>query len=358
MEEVLNEHESETIVNKCESCGANYIYDIESGNLKCEHCGSVKKIENDDTVQRRAMTDEILNSRDQWNEASVYRCNGCGAKEVLDKKDITRICCFCGSSNIVAADELAGIKPDSVIPFQITKDSAIDRFKQWIKKRFWAPKAFKIADIRERMNALYCSSWSFSARTESNYNGTLGRVTVRHTSDGKTHTSVKWFRVSGNITQEYNDYTIQSGDRISHIMFNKLKPYDFKNLKVYRQEYLSGIIAEHYTRNLETCFNSFTTFVRTDLRRKIISKHNADRVQILNIQTDYKNKRFNYILLPVYICNYIYNKKTYNFYINGADGKVVGQYPKSKLKILLFAIGIGALVIGAAVGLYLAGVFN
>jgi len=355
-EEILSEKESATIINKCSACGASADYDIESGNLKCGHCGTIKEIEQDDKVARRQLTDSIIKERTNW-QSSVFRCDSCGAKEVLDKKDITSMCPFCGSSNIVDTKELAGIRPDSVIPFQITKENAIDRFKKWIKSRFLAPRIFKQSDIRERINAVYTSTWSFTAETQNSYSGTLGKTVTYTTRNSQgqtvTRTKINWFRVNGQIRENYIDYLVQSGDRISPAMFSKLKPFDLKLIKVYRQEYLSGIAAEHYSRNLETCFNDFSNFVRADLRRKIMRRHNADQVQKLDIKINYTDRKFNYMLLPVYVANYAYNKKTYNFYVNGVNGVIVGKYPKSKLKLALIGLGIGILVVGVAVVYYL-----
>ena len=366
MEEFLSEQEAQTITNKCSGCGATMDYDIVSGNLKCGHCGTTQQIEADDHIERRQMTDIIIKERDKWTESSVFRCDGCGAKEVLDKKEISKRCPFCDSPNVVGTEELPGIKPDSVIPFQITMDAATERFRMWLKRKWLVPRIFKTADIRERLNAIYCSTWSFAATTENRYSGTLGRRVQTsyqtRNSQGQMvtryRTQIRWFRVSGQMREVYTDYIVQSGDKISAIMFSKIKPFDLKLIKVYRQEYLSGIIAEHYTRNLELCFGDFSNYIRQDLRRKIMRKHNADCVQSLDIKTNYTDRKFNYILLPIYIANYVYNKRNFNFYVNGASGVVVGKYPKSKLKIALLTFGIGILVVGAAIGAYFAGVFE
>ena len=356
MEEHLIEKEVESVSNKCESCGAELSFDISSGNLKCEHCGSIKVIETDNSVQRREISNEVLGKHPEWSEGTVHKCDNCGAKEVLNKNDISKICAFCGSGNIVKQAELAGIQPDSVIPFQINKDRAGAKFEEWMKKRWFAPSLFKHSDIRQNMNAVYCPTWSFSSRTESSYDGTLGKRQTRRNSQGNYETFIRYYRVNGNIAQDYFDYCVQSGSKISSSMFNKIKPFNLNLVKVYKQEYLSGIVAEHYSRNLETCFNDFTSFVKKDLRARIIRRHNADIVQTLNINVNYRDKRFNYILLPVYICNYKYGNKNYNFYVNGVDGKIVGGYPKSKKKIFFAVLG-GILLVGGliALGVYLGG---
>ena len=351
MEELLNEREVDTMVTKCPSCGAELVYDVQSGNLKCDHCGTIKVIEEDNSVQRREISDEILGARAEWADGTVHKCDNCGAKEVLNKSDISKICPFCGSGSIVPQSELAGVQPDSVIPFQITKDGAETKFGEWLRTRWFAPTAFKHADIREKINSLYCPNWLFSAKTESTYDGALGKWQTRTDSQGRSHSYIRYYRVNGSIAQDYFDYCVQSGAKISPAIFNKIKPFNLNLLKVYRQEYLSGIVAEHYSRNLETCFNDFAGFVKADLRGRIIRRHNADVVQSLNINVTYRDKKFNYVLLPIYICNYKYAGKDYNFYVNGVDGKVVGYYPKSKTKIF-FAIFGGLLLLG---GLIVAG---
>jgi hypothetical protein len=87
------------------------------------------------------------------------------------------------------------------------------------------------------------------------------------------------------------------------------------------------------------------------MRQKILRKHNADSVHKLNIDLNFFDKAFNYTLLPLYIANYNYNDKTYNFYINGVSGKIVGKYPKSRFKIFLLILGAGLLA-AAAIALF------
>lgn len=353
------QQEEKTVINNCPNCGGVLKYSIKEGELKCPNCGYIQPIENNDAVMRRELTDDILKSKDTWTEAKVYRCDNCGAKQVLDKKDISQVCPFCGSPNIVCTEEMSGIKPDSLIPFQITNNASEELFKKWISSRKLAPHNLKSDDIREHLNRIYCPTWSFSANVFANYNGVLGKseTYTKRDINGNltTETRINWFNVSGQMTKTYTDYIIQSSDRISPIIFNKLKPFDLKNIKNYQQEYLSGISAQQYTRNIDVCFNDFSNNVRSDIRRMIMQKYNADSVRFLNIQLTYPDKRFNYLLLPLYIANYEYKNKTYNFYINGISGKVIGKSPISKLKIFLITAGV---VITAGIVVFLLKYFN
>jgi hypothetical protein len=340
MEEFLSESEVAALHNRCGACNGTMEFDVQSGNLRCNHCRVVQALDNSGEVERRALTAEYLATRKQWTDGAVFRCNSCGAREVVEKSSLAKKCAFCGSSHIVSSEELAGIKPDSVIPFQISKDEAGNRFLKWIKGKIFAPK--KVKEIRkdETFTSVYTTAWTFSANTLSHYNGTLGRRETRtRTVNGRqqTTTVTRYFRVNGQIPANYKDFFVKSGDAVNKKDFQRLGRFDLSLLKVYRQEFLAGIIAEHYTREIGECFNDFTNFAKQDIRRQILSRHSADTCRGLHINTNYSNKSFNNILLPVYIANYRYNKKNYNFLVNGASGKVVGKYPKSGWKIF-FAI--------------------
>jgi hypothetical protein len=177
------------------------------------------------------------------------------------------------------------------------------------------------------------------------------RQTHVRTVNGRTTTTttIRYFRVSGDIQQSYRDFFVQSGDRIQSSTFNKLQPFNLQLVKAYRQEFLAGIVAEHYSRAIDTCFNDFANFVQRDLRWRIMRRHGADVVQSLNINTNYSDRAFNYVLLPIYIANYTWKGKLYNFYVNGASGKIVGKYPLSKIKVTFAVLGLIALIAVAGI---------
>ena len=79
-----------------------------------------------------------------WDdEKRVFSCKNCGAETVLDKDKVADFCTFCGSSHISSSENHAGIKPALVLPFQVPKEEAIEKFKVWINKRYFAPSSLK-----------------------------------------------------------------------------------------------------------------------------------------------------------------------------------------------------------------------
>lgn len=355
-----NARQSQTTIKKCPACGSTMNFNVEKQNLACDHCGYIQMIEASGGVPSRNLTTEIMEELPQWTDTSVYRCNGCGSKEVLDKKNLTRICPFCGSTNIVGTQELPGLKPDGLIPFMITPEQGAEHFEKWLKRRWFAPKKCKKSAKAENLKAIYNPVWTFDAVTFSTYSGRLGRTETRtYTSNGQTHTqsTIHWFDVRGQIGTDYKDYLVQSGSKITQDTLQNIQPFNPENYRPYKQEFLSGYVAEHYSRDLKSGFDVFTNFVKNDLKYKIMSRHNADHCSSLTINTNYSNKKFKYMLLPVYISCFYYNGKLYNFYMNASNGKVTGKYPKSFFKVFLTVLGIGVIV-GAIVWAFMSGWFN
>ena len=341
-----------TDIIKCPNCNASMWYVIEKNALVCEHCGQTEKIEGgNNNVVRREITDGVIKEHQPWSENIVLRCSLCNAHIDIDKREIMKMCPFCGNPNIMKTEELPGIKPDSLIPYKVAKQSALDLFRKWIHGKIFAPGECRKRATAENMNSVYSPVWSFAASTQSRYSGTLGKdYTETYTdSQGRTQTRTKtrWFRVSGNIGADYKDIFIPSGERIPKDMSKKLEPYPMNDAVGYKQEYLAGRAAEHYSRDLKTCFNDFGKYVYADLCERIRKMYNADHVGKMDIDTTYNSKFFNYLLLPNYIANFTYKKKLYNFYVNGATGKIAGKYPLSPVKIGAVIAAVAAAVAAA-----------
>ena len=340
----------DTDMIRCPVCNANLRYSVTESGLKCEHCGHVEKIIDDKNRIRRDLTDSVMREHEPWKESAVFKCGLCNARTDTNKNEIMNVCPFCGSPNILKTDELPGVKPDSLIPYKVTRQSALDLFKKWIRGKIFSPGKCRKRAVAENINSVFSPTWSFTAKTRNRYDGVLGKdyTVTRTDSKGNTYTTTetRWFNVSGSIDADYYDVLIPSGKLIPQKMSKKLEPYPVSNAVAYRQEYLAGRAAEHYSRDIKTCFSEFEKYIYNDLCQRIKRKHGADHIRYMNIDTAYDTKQFNYILLPNYIANFTYKKKYYNFYVNGATGKVVGRYPLSAPKILLTIAAIGAAIAG------------
>lgn len=341
------EVENDTVVTKCPSCGANMEYSSERGKLYCKHCGTEKEIISKTSEEQDF--ERLLQSDNAWgNESHVFRCENCGAREVLNKRDIAKTCPFCGTSNIVKTDELPGVRPNAVVPFKIGKEEAGGRVKKWLHKRLFAPRKFRKSAKPEKLEGVYTPAFSFDTLTESDYRAVLGKHHYRtRTVNGKTvqERYTTYFTVSGHYTMMFDDVLIQASETINQKSLNRLQPFDTNNSQEYKQEYLSGFTATQYTKSGTACWEEAKGVIRNRLKSAVLSQYTYDVVSSFNISTQCYNITYKYILLPVYVGHFNWHAKLYNFFISGFNGKVTGKAPVSPLKVFAtVVVGIGVLV--------------
>lgn len=341
-----------TETEKCPSCGSNMVFDPEGQCLSCPHCGTKVQFEKGDTAKELDLSSALGKDR-QWNaeEAVVFSCDNCGAKVVLKAGQTAKLCPFCGTAHVRKTEELAGLKPNGLIPFSFGEEKAVEYSKTWAKKRFFAPRKFKKHLTAENVNGVYVPCFTFDSHTTSYYEGRIGTTHTRTVGSGKnrrTETYTVWRNISGTYYDDFNDVLITAGSKLDQQKLDKIRPYDTDAGKVYEENYLLGFMAYQYDEGLDGCWDKAKGFIDKELRNRILSQYSYDRVAYLNVSTRHERVTYKYVMLPVYVGNYNYKKKLFNFYVNGESGRTWGKYPKSVPKILSLVL-LGAALVGLAV---------
>ncbi len=323
--------------------------------LSCEHCGAQSEIESfvvKEQDLRSALSKDVLWEKDA---VSVFSCDNCGAKVVLEKKETATFCPFCGASHVKKIEEFLGLKPNGLIPFAIDDDRALECSKLWAKSRFFAPKKFKKGLKSDNVKGIYVPCFTFDSETFSSYTAKIGNVRTRTVGSGKnkrTVTYVDWRIVSGTFSHRFDDVLISAGKKVSQEKVEKLSPFDTNNGKVYKEEFLLGYGAYHSDVDVTDCWSMAKGKIDSLLKSRILSQYSYDKIAYFNITTSHTNVTYKYVMLPVYVGNFNYKSKLYNFYVNGSTGKTFGKYPKSIAKIFSVALLIGLFIIGIGYLLY------
>ena len=356
MSEVLidnfDENQAQTETVKCSSCGSNMVFDPEEQLLECPHCGSQQKF-GETFLARELDLREGLLSGEKWSEkeAVVFGCDNCGAKVVLNKSETAKSCPFCGTAHVRKSEDLAGLKPNALLPFTLDDKKAISLAQTWAKKRFFAPRSFKKNVNAEHVKGVYTPCFTFDSKTTSFYQGRIGQTRTRTVGSGKnrrTETYVVWRNICGTFCWNYDDLLMTAGTRFGQRELNKISPFDTNNSCKYEDKYMLGFMAYQYDKELVDCWDEARREIDADLRRRILGQYSHDRVAYLNVSTNHADVTYKYVMLPVYVGNYVFKSKPYNFFVNGKTGKVYGKTPKSPLKIAI------AILLGLAVAVGLA----
>lgn len=328
----------------CPQCGAPVHYNPETSTLVCEYCAFQQVLNGIDSDEEYNFETAESNENTSWQkETRLVKCENCGAENIVSSTEISSTCPFCGSNQVIETHELVGIKPHRVIPFSVPKDQAESTYIGWLKKKFFTPTKIKKQKVKLNINGVYLPMWTFDANSFSKYVGKLGKyytVTVGSGKNRHTETRIRWFNISGTTQVKFDDILVNAGKQISQSEINQLSPFQTNDSYLYEQKFLVGFSAEHYQVKLQLGWNNAKNLAKPAIERSILKKYHYDVVGNLDIKTNYTNVKYKYVLIPVWIGTYDYEKKKYRFIVNGETGKLVGKAPLSPLKITFTVLGI------------------
>ena len=333
---------------KCPGCGAPISYDPATGGLHCEYCGYEENI-NKETSDIENDFVEGQNEDNNWTaETKIIHCDNCGADNVLNAGEMSVTCPFCGSNHTIMTNQVTGIKPHRIIPFQIPSQNVKDAYRKWLRKKIFVPRKVKKQIPNIKLNGVYLPIWTFDSNASSSYDGKLGKYYTRTVGSGKnrrTVTEIRYFCISGNKSLFFDDFIVNAGTKISQQEMNAIAPFYTNNSFVYEKEFMAGFSSEHYSVRLNDGWNIAKGNMDESMKRAILNDYHYDVVAYLNVTTNYTDIKYKYVLIPVWIGVYTYKNKTYRFIANGVTGRFTGKAPVSVLKVLLFVAIILAIVI-------------
>lgn len=359
-DDILNSEQVDTMAatdRKCPDCGGTMDFDPTTGGLYCPYCDHREEIAATNDVGDMEAKELDFESAEftgncDWGAAKkTVTCKSCGATSVYDALEVSSECPYCGSNQVMEANDVKTLAPNGVVLFKITAKQASDKFKVWLSKKWFCPKAAKESAKADSFSGLYLPYWTFDSNTVTTYSAEYGIDRTEKKGD-KEVTVTDWHKTSGTYKEFIDDELICGTNTHDEGILRQVEPYDTKDNKAYKPEYLAGFGAERYSIGLKNAWEKAKEFIKSHIESAITSdvmeRYNADRVRNLKTNTAYSGITYKYLMLPVWLSAFSFNGKTYQFMVNGQSGKVGGKYPVSPWRValaILIVIAIFAVLI-------------
>jgi len=317
----------------CKNCGSILRFNPNTQSIECDKCKFTYPLEYQKTFTRHIYNPNTANSteRNEWiADNKVFSCDNCGSHIIANKYEMSLTCPYCDTHLIIDKEALPGLKPDGIIPFAFDKKTANEKFVASIKKQFYVNGMFKKQLPDSQIKGTYIPCFVYDMDTTSQYRGTL---CVFKRKNGETYRH--HFAISGTFEKKYNNIIVESSSKIEQYQLEKILPFETSSAVDYQNEYILGYTVEHYADTLEKCEEVANKSVNRKIRTDILKKYQYDEVSLLNVKTNFKQREYNYILLPVYKFEYKFKNKSYTTYMNGQTGKTDKNLPKSVPKIVM-----------------------
>lgn len=336
----------------CPACGGPLHFDAISQKLKCDYCGSVYTNEEIESLYGEKNEEALANTEKEQEEAAetlqwteeekahmrAYECPSCGAQIICDEYTASTSCPYCGNNTIVPAQFAGTLRPDYVIPFQLTKDDAIEKLKQFYKGKPLLPSAFKDQNHIEEIKGMYVPFWLYngSVHVDNEYHGT--RVHTHRTSR-EIVTVTEHYKLIREGTVTFEKVPADASSKMPDEFMDAIEPFDYSKMTDFNLSYMPGYLADKYDVSSEEdavranrrMKNSASTAISQTLVGFAGAIPEKQDIQI-------KPRSVYYAFLPVWMLSTQWNGKNYLFAMNGQSGKMIGDLPTDYGKFILYFV--------------------
>lgn len=310
------------------------VFNSETGTLSCGACGRQDNIED--------FSEENIITTFEEDEAKEYHCENCGAVLITEAETAATTCSFCGAG-VVLADRVSGtLAPAMVIPFSISKEQAAEAFKKWCRNGLLTPKDFMTANRIKNITGMYVPFWIYDLNSKVQVSA-VGTKVRTYTKGEYIYTETKFYDVYRDINLDYLKIPVDASTKMNDELMDKLEPFPYDQLKEFKTPYLAGYIAEKYNYDdkelLPRAKDKIDGYIESYIKSSVSGYATVNyKRKDINV----KKVHSSYVLLPVWMVYYDYNKTEHIFAMNGQTGKVVGKPPISKGKVAGWFGGVAA----------------
>lgn len=319
------------------------------------HGGPLPGLQSTDIVEHdlTAALRNLQGERRGWARTSrMIQCQQCRAISVFAAEKQAQRCEFCGSASIVDYDtDEDVIRPEAVLPIQISEAKAREIIRHWYGKLWWAPNALKRRALTDTAKGVYLPYWTFDAYTDARWQAEAGYYyteTETYFDNGQMKTRpvqrIRWQYASGQLSHFFDD-TLVCGSRGVHAaLLRAIEPFPTTErgvgaLKPYDPAYVSGWTVERYQIDLIQAAKLSRERMLDETRALCARQVPGDTHRNLRVEATFSRQTFKHILAPVWLISYVYNGRDFQVVINAVTGKIDGEYPKSWVKITLAVLG-------------------
>lgn len=339
----------------CPECGGKGEWDPGKKQLVCPYCGNVFErigpppllgsvVEHD---LDQAIAELGVQASTVDTATRHVQCNNCHAVLVRTADTVAQHCDFCGSPELLDYAEInSPIRPESLLPAQISKEQAYHSLKDYLASKWFAPSDLKQRNMIDRMNRIYLPYWTFDSNAECPWTAESGHyyyeTVSERDSEGNTVTRqerrTRWSSASGHVSTFFDDIIISGSRGLDGELLTKIEPFPTKDLIPYETMYVSGWQVEHYQVPLVEAAHSGFGTMQGHLQEMCGHEVPGDTYRNLQIYPEFSDKTFKHILAPVWLLAYQYRGKTWQGVVNGVTGITAAKFPISPWKVALVVV--------------------
>lgn len=319
----------------CKNCGNYLRFDIASQKMKCDSCNSEFSVP---IESGKDMTADV----DDYFETKVFTCKNCGGELMGDTNEAVVFCSFCGASNMIEERYEKEKRPNSIIPFQVTKEECKKIYAEKIKKMPFVPKDLQDEKYINSFRAIYMPFGEYDGKSEDSI-----KARAQNSRMAGNTEYIDTYAYSANLSMNCSGFPHDLSNSFEDDISEAIVPYDISKSVPFSTGYLAGFYGD--TSDVEP--NQYNEDVKDFMKengKDVIEEEIRKRRTIDSVESGIKEQIHPEVignkigLYPIWFLSYKKGDRVAYAAINGQTGKITMDAPVSMSRwlknVILFAI--------------------
>ncbi len=304
---------------KCPKCNSQLNYNDKTNLFECNKCNLAYSFNNE-------------------NNLYVYTCKECLSEIIGHQNSNLKKCIYCNSTNISSEKLQINLKPDYIVPFSTTRNSAMKVFEKICKGNILTPKIFKSNKSLNNVRGIYLPFLLCNFDANGVVESDCKKINTWKTGSYK-YTKIDSYLVSRGGSATLQNVIVGGTNNFDDSIIYELEPFDYNKIKKFEYSDLDNFIVERFNIDKETAIKKSMTKAKEyfeEIMKNDIKGY--DKIESSNNSINLRNINAIYILLPVWLLNIKYNNKNYTFALNGQTLKPYGKSTSSIKNAIVLGI--------------------
>ena len=329
----------------CKNCSHALVFNPRLQMLECSSCGSTFKPEEIESEAKPYREDlkaedatEVYNSKEaKFMDCYVYSCSECGGEIIVNGTEASTTCIYCGNPNVVFSRIAKMREPEFIMPFRITRESAVELARKAISRGAFVPRKIKRFSV-DCCRGIYLPYWLVNVKY---YDTVLIEGRVKESRDKSV---TKYYGRTGYIA--LRRFPVDASTALSDDSSSKLEPFDMKHLKAFDEDYLSGFYSNVSDVTYEDVKKVVLARGKEYYSEAVLNDVGSADVKAAHILRSSPrvevDSDMKYAMLPAWFISFDYAGRHHTILVNGDTGKVVCALPWRKWLFFLMFFSIAA----------------
>ena len=319
------------MIRSCKNCAGKLIYDVNKNGLYCESCGSVFDVSEYGTSED-FVDNEIVDSFKDLMDCNIYQCNSCGAEISINDTEASTFCIYCGNPAIVFSRVAKLKKPEIIVPFEVSKEQALEIVRKHVNSGFFIPKEiknFKPELLRGIYIPYYVTDVEYDVSAVLSSEQKSGKNSHTYYHLRSAYASMPWMTTDASST-------------LSDGSSQRIEPFNLKKAVEFDEDYLVGFYSDMSDVSEDDAIKVARERAKAIIDEELMNSIKGSRKKVVNIrETAEVYEKPVTAMLPAWFLTFRYKDQPYTIIVNGQTGKVVGGLPWNKpLFVALLAAAI------------------